>query len=151
MASPHTIVFFLYDATSATSAPLAGATPVFDIYKDTAGNNLSQPAISAIGGGAYKFTPVFAANTSIVAIIDGGAGSAPRRQAMYLRPEDFDIDIVGLLQKYEEGRWKIHGSGPDANRLVLYDVDGLTALKKFDLKDVAGVATPDNPYERVPV
>jgi hypothetical protein len=98
MASPHTIVFFLYDATSATSAPLAGATPVFDSYTDTSGTPIAQPAISAVGGGAYKFTPVFAANTSIVAIIDGGAGSAPRRQAMYLRPEDFDIDIVGDIQ-----------------------------------------------------
>ena len=58
---------------------------------------------------------------------------------------------VSLLQKYEEGRWKIHVTGGDANRLVLYDTDDVTPILKFDLKDSGGSATFVNPFERVPV
>jgi len=58
---------------------------------------------------------------------------------------------VLLLRKYEEGRWKVHASGGDLNRLVLYDSDGTTPLLKFDLKDASGSATYTNPFERVKV
>ena len=61
------------------------------------------------------------------------------------------LNVVNLLKKYEEGRWKIHITGPDANRLVLYDTDDVTPLLKFDLKDSGGSATFFNPFERVPV
>jgi hypothetical protein len=57
--------------------------------------------------------------------------------------------IVTTLQKIETGRWKIHTSGLDANRIVLYEVDGVTPLYKFDLKDSAGAATFNSPFERV--
>jgi len=63
-----------------------------------------------------------------------------------------DINTTSaLLQKYETGRWKMHAVGPDANRLVIYDVDGTTPLLKFDLKDVNGAASYHNVFERVPV
>ena len=61
------------------------------------------------------------------------------------------LSVVSLLKKYEEGRWKIHITGPDANRLVLYDTDDVTPLLKFDLKDSGGADTFFNPFERVPV
>lgn len=61
------------------------------------------------------------------------------------------LGIVETLQKYEEGRWKIHVTGGDANRLVLYDTDNTTPLLKFDLKDSGGSSTFVNPFERVPV
>lgn len=49
------------------------------------------------------------------------------------------------------GKWEIKTSGPDANRLVIYRQDGVTVLKKFDLKDGAGDATFVNPFSRTPV
>src|SRR5574343_20597 len=61
------------------------------------------------------------------------------------------LTIVQVLQKYEEGRWKIHTTGGDANRLVLYDTDNTTPLLKFDLKDSTGGATFAEPFERLPV
>lgn len=61
------------------------------------------------------------------------------------------LNVVNTLKKYEEGRWKIHITGPDANRMVLYDTDEVTPLLKFDLKDSGGSATFFNPFERVPV
>jgi len=61
------------------------------------------------------------------------------------------LTVVNLLKKYEIGRWKIHVTGTDANRLVLYDTDNVTALLKFDLKDSGGAATFINPFDRYPV
>lgn len=55
------------------------------------------------------------------------------------------------IMKYHEGRWKIAVSGADANRLVIYDTDGTTVLKKFDLKDANGNSTPYNPFEKLPL
>lgn len=65
--------------------------------------------------------------------------------------EEDTFAAVNLLKKYEEGRWKIHATGGDVNRLVLYDTDNTTPLLKFDLKDSAGAATVNDPFERVPV
>lgn len=61
------------------------------------------------------------------------------------------LTILQLLQKFEKGRWKIHITGTDVNRLVLYDTDNTTVLLKFDLKDSGGSATFTNPFERLPV
>jgi len=60
--------------------------------------------------------------------------------------------IANTLLKYAEGRRKIHTSGGDSNREVIYDTDDTTPILKFDLKDDAGAATtgPDI-YEKVPV
>lgn len=58
---------------------------------------------------------------------------------------------IAYLTKLQEGRWKIHLTGADANRLVIYDEDGTTPLVKFDLLDGAGDPTYINPFERTPV
>jgi len=66
--------------------------------------------------------------------------------------EEIDtFNLATLLTKYQEGRWKIHTSGADAYRLVLYDTDGVTVLKKFDLKDSSGAPSVLPIFERVPV
>jgi hypothetical protein len=49
------------------------------------------------------------------------------------------------------GKWQIFTTGIDANRLVMYAADGVTVLKKFDLKDSAGVATSSSPFSRLPL
>lgn len=56
-----------------------------------------------------------------------------------------DLKDIGL------GKWEIVVSGVDTNRLILYRQDGVTVLKKFDLKDGAGDATFINPFKRIPV
>jgi hypothetical protein len=60
-------------------------------------------------------------------------------------------DTYVRMRQVQEGRWKIHTTGPDANRLVLYAADGTTAIQKWDLKDSAGAATAGvDVFERVP-
>lgn len=150
MASPKIEVFFLYDGTG---APLTGATPTFDTYKDDLGANLSQPAITEIGGGAYKFTPDITTNPNrgIAYVVNGGASANPRRLARYVRPEDYAPDLLPDLYDMNFGKWEIKTSGPDINRMITYRIDGVTILKKFDLFDAAGVPTSINPFRRDPV
>lgn len=63
-----------------------------------------------------------------------------------------ESDTYVRMRQLQEGRWKIHTSGGDANRLVLYASDGTTPIQKWDLKDSSGAASSGaNVYERVPV
>lgn len=55
------------------------------------------------------------------------------------------IDLAYVKQK-ESGRWKIA-----SNQLTYYDDDGTTVLRRFNLFNRDGVASNENPYERVPV
>lgn len=59
-----------------------------------------------------------------------------------------DIDLV---RKILTNKLQIFTSGGDAFRMVIYDDDGTTPLKKWDLKDALGIATTINPYARIPV
>lgn len=151
MSSPKIEVFFLYDDAG---EPLSGATPTFDVYKDDSGADLALPAISEIGvSGAYKFTPDISSNPDkgIAYIIDCGVSSWPRRLARYIRPEDFAVDSIGDMYQEMFGKWKIHTSGPDTARLVIYKADGVTPLKKFNLFDSGGMPTSVNPFSKIPV
>lgn len=58
---------------------------------------------------------------------------------------------VDTLLAFAGGRWKIHSTGADANRIVYYADDGTTVVAKFDLKDVNGDPTYRGAFERVPV
>lgn len=165
MASPKIETIFFYSIT--TGVPLTGLVPTFSAYKNDLGTNITQPIITEIGGGAYYFTPVFADPArAIFYILDGGATSNPRYAARLMRPEDWNDDAipaiqttvnatatdVAILKSYEQGRWKVVTTGPDANRLVLYSpIDNVTPLIKFDLKDNTGAPTSLNPFERYPV
>lgn len=54
------------------------------------------------------------------------------------------------LTRVSEGRWKVHTTGPDANKLVLYDADGTTVLQKWSLTDSTGTPSTGPVFERVP-
>lgn len=153
MASSKDIVFFIYDSN--TGAPLAGQTAnlSFATYSDTSGGALTNPAITEIGGGAYKFTITFPiSGLGVVYVLAcSSVNATPSYQHGFVRPEEFYIDNIATLMSINQGRWKIHTSGPDANRLVYYADDGITVLKKFDLFDADGNPTTSTPFERVPV
>lgn len=152
MASPKIEVFFLYNESTGT--PLTGQVGLltFDTYVNDLGAAVTQPSFTEIGGGAYFFTPVFAnPNRGIVYIVNSGAGATPARVARFMRPEDWTTDDISTLLKYQEGRWKVFTSGPDANRLVIYDTDNVTVLKKFDLLDNTAAPGVFNILERTPV
>lgn len=160
MASPKNEIFFIYSIS--TGNPLTGqaGSMSFDVYKDTDGVNLSTPTITEIGtSGAYQFTPVFSnPNKGIVYILNTGSGANPQRVARFMRPEDYNTDlitnindIVADLQEYLEGSWEIKTTGPDAYRMIFYAPDGMTVLEKYDLTDSTGAPTATNVFKRTKV
>ena len=52
-----------------------------------------------------------------------------------------------ILKKISTGRWRI----TSGNQFLIYDSDGSTVLYRFNLKDLVGLPTSGNIYERVPV
>ncbi len=147
--SPKIVVFFLYDGSG---NPLTGVAPTFVTYKDNTGANAAQPTITEVGGGAYKFTPDFTNPVlGFAYVIDGTISANPRMTAGYARPEDYFPDFLGDINNVTFGRWQIFTTGPDANRLVLYALDGITVVKKFALQDAGGIPTTANPFIRVPI
>jgi hypothetical protein len=88
MSSPKIVVFHVLDA--GTGAPETGLSPTFVTYKDFAGVNLTQPTITEIGGGAYKFTPVFPTDQGIAFVINPNDATT-KRYVGSRRPEEFLI------------------------------------------------------------
>ncbi len=61
------------------------------------------------------------------------------------------LDVkVSLLQEVALGKWKVEVSGPDANRLILYDTSDVV-IQKFDLFDSAGDPTSIAFFSREPI
>ncbi len=56
-------------------------------------------------------------------------------------------DNVAFVKKAEGNRWRIDTS---AKTLTIYDDDGVTPIKVFNLKDETGTASTDRVFERVP-
>lgn len=52
---------------------------------------------------------------------------------------------INFIRKIQEGRWKIYN-----NQLIIYDDDGVTPIKTFDLLSATGTPTERDVYERVP-
>ncbi len=152
MASPKMEVFFV--KSTEDNLPLTGAVGdmEFETYVNDLGAPITPPTIVEIGGGLYGFTPVFAsAIRGIAYVLTTTALGNPDRVYRYMRPEDWNPDKIDTLMQIETGQWEIKTTGPDANRLVFYDVDGTTVLYKFDLFNSLGSPTVLNPYKRVPV
>jgi len=156
MSTPNPVVLNVYDGT--TDAPYAGVAGSlsFVAYVDDTGTPVTPPAITKVANGIFIFTPVFSGH-GIYYIVS--TGQAPLYLAGYVRPEDTAsadsvstiLSTVQQMQKAEQGKWAIVTSGPDANRLVIFDTDGTTPLLKFNLFDAAGSPTVASIFSRVPV
>lgn len=98
MASPQLEAFFLFDSTGAVITAQTGMT--FLCYKDSSGADVTpQPTISAIGGGAYGFTPTLPSDPTkgLVYIINTN-GAYPTRISRYVRPEDYTTDTIPAME-----------------------------------------------------
>jgi len=126
-----------YAVSSTANKTYIGAVKVVANEEVDTYGRIGAPVLSTISADiAGVKTDVGTVNTNVLALAAGQTSI---------------LTVVNLLKKYEIGRWKIHVTGTDANRLVLYDTDNVTALLKFDLKDSGGSATFINPFERLPV
>jgi hypothetical protein len=153
MASPKLEVFFLFDSVG---APKTGQTGMsFSTYKTDLGVSVTPPAITELGGGAYAFLPAFAdLDRGIFYVLDTN-GATPLYYTRYMRPEDWAADQVPdvladteRLLDINEGRWKVDAS---ANQLILYKVDGVTELRRFNLFNSIGLPDVESVFDKVPV
>ena len=65
--------------------------------------------------------------------------------ATLLNQETMASDLA-FIKQVEQGRWKIVN-----NQMIFYDLDGITPIRTFALKDKAGNPAEQSIYERVPV
>lgn len=153
MASPHLEVFFVRNP--ATGNPLTGAAGSlsFATYTDDTGVAVTPvPTISEVGGGLYKFLATLPVSPSRgLTYVISTSGNEPEYVWRFVRPEDWNDDQITDLADVAFGKWVIVNTGPDANRLVLYRQDGVTIVKKFDLRDLTGNPTISNIFQRLPV
>jgi hypothetical protein len=82
----HSVVFGVYNG----ALPVTGiaSSLSFHTYQDETGAFLTQPAITEIGGGLYKFTPTIVPGHIVAWIIAVGGGYSPTWLAGMIRPED---------------------------------------------------------------
>lgn len=166
MSSPKVVGFLLQ--SNIDGSPLTGQTPTFATYCDDSAVDITPlPTITELKGGMYAFTPSFRANKALVYVIDAGLNSLARYYSDVKRPEEFDVDLIAaaassasdaadsadlaataaiMVRKFQTNRWKIV-----SNQLVVYDDNGTTPFKTFNLLDQSGAPTMTNIFERVPV
>lgn len=123
------------------ATPAQVATALTDIHLDhllaVAYDPASKPGVADAllneliedDGGVSRYT-----TNALEQAPSGGGGATLANQAT----------LIQILT----GRWKIIEAD---NQFVQYDSDGVTPLYTYDLKDIDGAATHENPYERVPV
>jgi hypothetical protein len=90
---------------SNAGAPATGLTPSIITYKKVSDGSdvASPPAVSAIGGGGYKFTATPA--EALFVVVDGGAAlaAADRYKVMQITPHDADLDTPVSTRAPESG------------------------------------------------
>lgn len=147
MATPTPEVFFVYDDSG---SPLTGvaADMSFSLYATEAGAAITPPAITEIGGGAYKFTPATPpTGHGIVYLV--ATGHQPKFTGRYFRVEDYAADQVPDIRNLLYGNSEMKTTGGDANRQLIYGPDGTTVIARFNLFDVTGAPSIFSPIRRV--
>lgn len=87
----------------------------------------------------------FAEGTWLIKAVSNGANTQP--QHMTLTWGDY-VDDIPETRQAALGRWKIDAV---ARKLYLYEDDGTTIFKEYDLKDSSGAPSVNQIFERDPV
>lgn len=151
---PEKIVLQVYVQNLDGTPKTALTSATVRVYKIEAGSEvvlLAATPLVQVGGTnvwRYTWTPVslpvghYFAEYSLVDPADDH----------FVDVEDIDIrDIavqadLALIRKIERGRWRIVDE-----EMIIYDEDALTPLLRFALKDIDGIPSNVNIFERVPV
>lgn len=124
-------------------APKTGLSPTLDIYELDGTQVAAATAMTEVAGGFYKFNFLGYDDTKdYVMVADGTSTLQASERYKFSTNETAD---TGTILKFEKNRWKI-----ESNQLKVYDDDGSTVIKTFDLKDSAGSGSMQDVFERVP-
>lgn len=155
--------------TATNGTPYTGLSPLIDIWEiDGSTQVVTGGAMTEVGGGFYKYNFASYDYTKHYGVrYDGGAGLGNRRYVVAFN-SNFYQDVafgnaeelitdhttadtvgwtIGQLHKYQKNKTKIDLIN---YTLTVYDDDGTTPLKVFDLKDQSGSPSTTAIYERDP-
>jgi hypothetical protein len=115
-------------------------------------NDLGSTAMTQVGGSntwRYRWQPASLAAgqyTAEYSLVDTDGSAFVGLDDVVI--EDFALQVdVELIRKVETGRWKLDQV---TNVMTFYDDDGVTPLLEFDMKDINGLPSAVNIFERVP-
>lgn len=129
--------------------PKTGLSVVLSAYNLTTGSGtpvFSSQAMTEVGGGFYNYTHSSADPDVEYGYIAYSSGLPVGQQ--YAKGTSTTATNVATMRKMLLNRWKIDHV---TKRLIVYDDDGTTPFKQFDLKDILGNASITNYFERTPV
>jgi hypothetical protein len=142
----HYMEFIVFDSDGKTTLTGQAASCTSSLRKN--GAAASETVTIAEIGSTGRYTASFASLTagffhlSVTCPDDRVVGE-------HFEVEDADLDSldtkVTFIFDIEGGRWKIDTS---TNKMYFYKADGTSEVAVFTLKDAAGVAGYDDPYER---
>ena len=130
--------------------PESGLSPtiqIADAVADIFVVNTTMTALTTITH-AYKYDfTTYDATKSYAIFVDGGVtlNNLDRYQDGTNANKEIEADVI-ILKKILTNRWKIEN-----NQMIFYDSDNTTPLYTFDLKDINGIATNRNVFERMPI
>ena len=168
-----TVIYSFIVRDSGSPLVATGLSPVFSEYRDIAtltDLSGSAPTIVEVGKGHYKFSvdwdtaPESTGPTDHIAIvIDAGVAIGENAEryitARINRKDNYATEIstiasavssiggiVDTLFEVATGKWEVV-----SNQLNIYESDGVTLVKTFNLFDAAGSPTSTLPAKREPV
>lgn len=106
----------------------------------TTGKTAAQSADTKLG------TPVGASISADIAAVQTAASNAETAAAAAQSSSAAAAADASQVRKVEVNRWKVQGT-----QLLIYEDNGTTVFKAFDLKDDAGAPSATRIFERVPV
>jgi len=103
-------------------------------------------SINDVLGETYAAAVIAAGGVITINAIEGDIGDLQDDVDTVQASIDAAQAYLDYIYQKERGRWKI-----ESNQLTYYEDDGVTVLRRFNLFNKVGVASGENPYERVPV
>lgn len=160
-------------AVKDNGVPATGLTPTITEYRDI--GDLTDyisgvPTVTEVGGGHYKFsvdwdtTPESSSALGHISVVIDAGATITENSERYITArinskDDFAIEIAALtvslanittktdsLFEVATGKWEVA-----SNQLHIYESDGTTLVKTFNLFDASGSPTSTLPARREPI
>jgi hypothetical protein len=128
--------------------PATGLSATVSIWKTDGTVVVNASAMTEIAGGFYKYTfSTYNDAYDYVIRADGGNTlSAPDRYKMSANDLGQVTNPLNLVKKIEANKMKI-----ETNQLKIYEDDGVTVAKTYDLFDENGSPSMTSVFQRNPV
>lgn len=126
----------VYHVSAGSEVEDLASTPLVQVGSSNTWRYIWEPAFLSVGQYFAEYTLVDIDGASFVSVET-------------ITIQDFALQVdVEKIRKIETGRWRIDQV---TDRMYFYDDDDTTVLLEFDLKDINGLPSHINIFERNPV